>query len=250
MVRKVYGKKRVYRKRAKKSNLSLTTKVARIQKQLKVGYTKQFLYGNYDSGSSLAYPYYAVNLMNLNTLAPCFGTAASDYNNLNKFRHKSMKLDMYLSMDDEMSNVILTCFVVSLHKNTALYTRGTGALTLTSGVDYINNALVASDYAQTWINPKQFKIHWAKRLILGNNGVAANGPSGTGNTAVRNSYRKILKIKTDTMITNPDGNVIDLYANPNASQQYYLIVFNNNSTLDFEYPFLHMNVLHEIETSN
>ncbi|MEO5351329.1 MAG: hypothetical protein H7836_17055, partial [Magnetococcus sp. YQC-3] len=54
------------------------------------------------------------------------------------------------------------------------------------------------------------------------------------------------KLKPRRTIKNPAGNFHTLSASPDPETQYYLLVVNNNSTVDLESPQLRLNVIYSI----
>lgn len=250
---KFQKKFRKYRGKAKRkygAKKGLLTKMVKdiktLKKNVRVAYTKHYLYGSFTSTEAgFTFPYWAQNLCNFNTLAPCFGTNETDINGNSHWKWDKMELDLIISANTEKDNMYLTCHVVSLKKDSNLYSKTSGNLfTLTNVVNYINNGI--SGLSQTSINPDDFTIHYTKRIILGNNSIAGYAPTGTGAGNVKNVVRKKITIYPNTVIKNPDGNVRALTCNQSEAQQYFLIIFNDNSNVDIETPLASLNVLHTI----
>lgn len=235
--------------KAKNTNVvKLQKEINAITKAMKKTYETHHLYGSFTNGG-VSLPYAFVNLSNWNTLAPCYGTVASDYNLLNRFFSKKFELDMYFVYSNEPNNTTMSLYIVSLKKDTNVYNKSTGGLSLTLNADYIDN-IAFSGYSQALLNPKVFNIHWKKRIILGNNNVAIGAPTGTGAGDVKNAYRVYAKVNTKKMITNPEGNVQALTCSQDPTHQYYLLVMNDNIGTDLEYPGYNILLHHEIETAN
>lgn len=222
---------------------SLVTQVAKIKKQLKQGTEIQHLYGSYST--TVAADYYALNLCNYNALVGCFGSSGNDYNFVNKWKSNYFLIDLMLNANNEPNDVNMSLYIVSLKDSASrLYDKASGVLTLASVNDYIMNT--ASSLAQTLVNPKEFNVHWSKKLIIGNNNIAGFAPTGTGDDTVKNTYRKLIKIRTGHMVYNPISDVKSLTCDQDPSKQYYLLVFNDNIATDVESPSINVTLMHSI----
>jgi len=203
--------------------------------------------------STVARDYTYLNIMDMTIARPIFGTAGADYNLCNKWQHKYIDFDLLLSYGNETSNVDMTAFVVSLKSDAAgIYNPITGTLaTLTEGIEYANvNTLPNAGLC--YLNPKLFTIHKQKRFAIGNNAAASSGvASGTaGGTYVKNVMRWTFKMKVNKELRNPVGNVASLAGSPSPMTQYYIILFNNNISADFEYPDMTYNIVHTVLVPN
>jgi len=194
---------------------------------------------NQSGVSNLSNPYTAFQINNFSALTPCFGTTAADYNDVNKAFWKSLSIQFRIESWDEEENIQLTCFLVSLQKNaTNKYDSASGVLTaLNSTTDY------RSYDSMTMLNKKIFRIHRFKTFTIGNNGAALT-TSGAPMWSGTSLYQGYWKIKPRTMVQNPSGNFIALNAALDPTQQYYIIVFNNNLTPEGENPRLSYNMLY------
>jgi len=169
---------------------------------------------------------------------PIFGATGND-DDANKMIHKSMGLDMYFNSNSETDPINFTVFIVSL-KDTALgFNNATGALTLVEDQDYHQLD------ALTMINKKAYNIHYTKRFTLGNNGVGLG--SSTAQTQYGTDRRFYAKIKCNKSVENPHGDWKQLNVSADPSDNYYLLVFNDNGILDATYPRLRLNVVHTVE---
>lgn len=237
------------RARAAKSLVKLTKDVGTIKKKLKETYETHYIQ-NRGASTSFSADYLAINMLDYVTCRFLFGATASDVATCNHWKHINMKGDFIFTPNNEMSNVDLSVFVVTLKDEaSALYDKSTGALTLTEGLHYAINDL-QTDAGQTYLNPKCFNIHLTKRWIIGNNNIASNGPTGTGNTSVTGVKRRALTIKCNQMQYNPAGNVQSLKVSQDPSKQWYMLIFNNNSSADFEFPQVYYNIIHKIDVPN
>lgn len=174
------------------------------------------------AGDAIAY-----NLCNYSGQNLVFGTDADDVTN-DSCRHVSTGLDVLIRANSEKDNLNLTVFLVSLRDSaTPWFNPSNGQIVLTPNLHYrILNGL-------TMVNKKMFKIHRMKRISLGNNGQTLNLSSAAGVTAQKRFY---WKFRPNQVVKNNSGNWRDLVCPPDPSQNYFLIIFNDNSQLDLENP--------------
>jgi len=179
--------------------------------------------------------------------SPCFGSAVSDYANANKFYHGQTTLDFVFDWGNENDNIDMTCFLVQL-KGLAndKYNKSTGALTLASPIDYIipNSALANL----VTLNPKMFNVLKTKRFRLGNNGVSIATSTANGPNVVSKKFRWSFNI--NKTIGSATGNVQQQLASQVPSNQYYVLMFNNNNVIDLQYPIYNVQVMHNITVPN
>lgn len=192
--------------------------------------------------SNISTPYTAFQINNFVALTPLFGATAGDYNDVNKAFWKSLSIQFKLESWDEEENIQLTAFLVSLQKSASnMYDSGTGTLAaLTANTHYYNNS------GMCMLNKKIFKIHRIKTFTLGNNSAALT-TSGAPMWSGTSLYQGYWKIKPNAYIRNPSGNFIGLNASLDPTQQYYIIVFNNNATGDLEHPRLTYNMIYNFK---
>lgn len=171
---------------------------------------------------------------------PIFGAGANDAE-ANKCIHKSFGLDMYLNSNNETDTIQFTIFLVSLKDSMrgAAFNNTTGALSLSAGIDYyIQNGLAL-------LNKNNFNIHNVKRCVLGNNGV------GLGSSTAQNQYgtdrRYYMKMRCNKTIHNVAGDWKGLGCSQDPSDNYYLLIFNDNGILDAENPRVRINMVHTIQ---
>ena len=172
---------------------------------------------------------------------PIFGSSANDVLG-NKTIHKSFGLDMYLNSNNETDTIQFTIFLVSLKDNIrgGAFNASSGALSLTSGTDYyIQNGLAM-------LNKASFNIHHVKRCVLGNNGV------GLGSSTAQNQYgtdrRYYIKQRCNKVIqTAGSGDWKTLSCSQDPSDNYYLLIFNDNGILDAENPRVRINTVHTVQ---
>lgn len=228
--------------------VKLQKQINKIVRRLPRAMDTHYLYGNF-GGASITAPYYVQGLNIWQTLAPCFGTSAIDLTEISSLFWKRLEMDLVIYANNEPANLYISAFVVSLKKHTNLYNRSTGAMNLLNTPNnYVNNAIAGT--SQALLNPNDFNIHWRKRIILGNNGQAIPAASGPGSGDVKMYYRTKINIYPNCTVKNPDGNLITLLANADETHQYYLLIFNENSSLDLESPSFALNTLLTIQTPN
>lgn len=232
-------------KYAKPTITKLNAKITRIAKRIKEGTEKVYL--NTNGQGSLASNFYGVNLCDWSTQTPVFDNdpSASAYSKCNKFTWNKLKLDLIYDIGNEYSNVDITTFLVSIKDEASkIYDKTTGVLSLTSGEDYKRNS-ATSNSGQVFLNPKVFNIHYVKRMIMGNSG---QNPNTNGNSTEMKYIRRrqTISLSIGKVCHNPYGDIDLLTCNQDPSKQYYLLVFNNNLSIDGEYPLLDFNLLNTV----
>lgn len=179
-------------------------------------------------------------LSNYSAWNPIFGAAAND-TYANSMIHKGFGLDMYLNSSTEPDPIQFTIFLVSLKDEMRAngFNNSNGTLSLSSGFDYyIQGGLVL-------LNKKNFNIHSVKRCVLGNNGVGLG--SSTAQTQYGTDRRFYMKMRANKKITNIAGDWKALDCSQDPSDNYYLLIFNDNGILDAQNPRVRINVVHTVE---
>jgi len=199
---------------------------------------------NQNIGGAVATPY-QLNLCNYVNMGFCFGTALSDTED-NRMVHKSFGIDGYVSLEnsvnDEENTVGFSMYLVSLKDAaTQIFSPATGTLVLTDGVTHSDNGK-----GMTLLNKKFFKIHKSKRFFLSNHGTALAQPSAQ--TQYGTDHRFYMKWSPNSLITNPSGNWQALASALDPSKQYYLLIFNDNTTADLESPCISYSIVHTVKT--
>lgn len=227
---------------------SLTTKVATLQKQVatlkKVSYETCSTYSTIATGFNLTADYNTWNLSRLypnsSYSAPIFGTSATEISEVNKAYLNSKDIYVSVRQASEPNFVRMSMFLVSLKDQaatTTLWDPASRQLVLTGGTDYV---LPLPATEQALLNPKSFTIHAVKRFTMGTEGAA--GPMA--DTYAQRRFKFTIKPK-QKLITNPVGNVFNnsLFSSPmDPSQNYFIILFNDNASLDLEFPKVDINV--------
>lgn len=213
-------------------NLQLQNK----KKKIILNYTQ-----TYNQGVSSDYTVFY--LSKISSWNPTFGTSSDD-GTANSMIHKSMGIDMYLSLENttnEPDTTGFTMFLVSLKDDAqaGCFDPASGNLAMLPGQHYVTiNGL-------TLLNKKVFNIHAIRRKVLTNHGTALSGPSAQ--TQSGTDYRHYFKLRVNKKIVSPIGNWSALSCPADPSKNYFLIVFNDNSTLDLQNPKVTMNIVHSVE---
>lgn len=204
------------------------------QKTIMLNYGQQF------DNSLISGDFDQFKLSNYSAWTPIFG-ASGDDGTANKMIHKSFGLDMYINANSESDETHFTVFLVSLKDDMrgAGFNNTNGTLSLSSGFDYYQTS------GFTMLNKKNFNIHGIRRFTLGNNGVGLG--SSTAQTQYGTDRRVYLKMRCNKTVTNSTGNWRDLGCSPDPSDNYYLLVFNDNGIFDATYPRVRINVVHTVE---
>jgi len=203
------------------------------RKSVFINYGQQF-----DTDLSSDYNYF--NLSNYNSYSRIFGSSSDDEQS-KKMIHKSFGLDLYFNSSSEPNAINFTVFLVSL-KDTirgSAFDNNSGGLSLTNNVDYYTKD------GFTLLNKDCFNIHSIKRFTLGNNGVGLG--SSTAQTQYGTDRRIYMKMRCNKTVLNPNGNWHGLNCSPDASDNYYLLVFNDNGILDAENPRMRGIAVHTLE---
>lgn len=242
------GAKRYPRKGAtvlrlvKRPNTAITTlakAVKSIQSKMKRK-TIMLTYGQQFDNSLLSGDVDQFKLSNYTSWSPIFGTSAND-GTQNKTIHKSFGLDMYFNSNSETDPINFTVFVVSLKDDFKAggFNNTNGTLSLSNFVDYYSNQ------GLVLLNKKNFNIHGVRRFTLGNNGVGLG--SSTAQTQYGTDRRIYMKVRCNKTIVNAIGDWSALQCSPDPSDNYYVLVFNDNGIFDATYPRVRINVVHTVE---
>lgn len=246
-----YGKKRYGRKRPTrlprvlrlvKAKPTAITTLAKAVKSLQTRMKRKTIMLNYGQqfDKELSSDVDIFKLSNYSNWNAIFGTNANDAH-AKSMIHKGFGLDMYLNSHSEPNQVQFTIFLVSLKDDGRgfAFNNTNGNLSLSSGIDYyIQGGLVL-------LNKNNFNIHAIKRCVLGNNGVGLG--SSTAQTQYGTDRRYYMKIRANKKVMNQQGDWKDLDCSPDPSDNYYLLIFNDNGILDAEWPRARINVVHTVE---
>lgn len=240
-LRTTASKRKTPKRRAAPKKTSVVKKVASLTKAVKklntISYDKVMFKGAaQDSG--IAQPYYSFHINNLmSAWNPVFGYDSADIQNVNKVYVNSYKVDARIRQGSEADLIYYTAFIVSLKDQAADSTTFdplTGSLQLANGVHY--EQIGAN--GKVLVSKDMFNIHAYKRFYMG-------GRSGDQSAPVLRDISFTIKPK-QRLIQNPRGNVFGLSGlsfPKDPSQNYYLLLFNDDSSLDGQVNFINISVL-------
>lgn len=196
-------------------------------------------------GSASGAQMFVANLCNWSAATPIFGSSNTDVDLANSYVHRGFGLDVYVTNNDESQQINYTAFLVSLKDNIgSAFDPNTGALTLTNPLHFYNNS---SPVALTMLNKNCFNIHKIKRFTLGNMGV---GQTVNGlQTQYGNAIRWYWKIRADKKVSCPTQSMKTQQSSLDPSKNYYLLISNDNSTLDLEVPIVRGTIVHSIQVN-
>lgn len=208
---------------------ALTKKVATLAK---VSYDKVDTWSSYAANFNMTATYNAFNISRINThCAPIWGYVAADLAQSNKAYLNSKDIKISVRQKNEIDLIRYSMFIVSLKDqaaNTTLFDPASRQLTLVgSGQDYVT---IASD--QVMLNPESFTVHHVKRFTMGH-----EGTSPTADTFSEKRFAFTIKPK-QKLIHNPTGNMFANASFPSPvdpSQNYFVILFNDNAGADLQY---------------
>lgn len=221
---------------------SVKSQVAKLTKQVKVlaktSVEPLTTVSVVAANQNLLAQYDAFNLSRLSPNSsyaiPIFGKNATEISEVNKAYLQYKEVFVSIRQAAEPNLVRMTMFLVSLKDQgatTTVFDPASRQLVLTGGSDFGGTSTISE---QIILNPKIFKTHAVRRFTMGAEGSA--GP--TADTYSQKRWRFIVK-PTQKLIENPVGNVFNTSTFPSPtdpSQNYFLIVFNDNSGLDLESP--------------
>lgn len=252
----MYGAKSKYRRKYARKGRSKVAAIAKgkttglqaVAKQVRhltrqFGVQKEYLNYSQTFSEGVISDVSIFHLSNFSGWARIFGTAADD-DTENKMIHKSCGMDMYLTLENtvnEPDTVEFTCFLVSLKDNI-----GQNFNPATGGLSLVNNFHYAKSGGLVMLNKKVFNVHKAKRMVLTNHGSSLSNPSAQ--TQYGTDRRWYWKQRVGKTILNPYGNWKDLVAAPDPSKNYYILIFNDNSSLDLQNPNFQLKVVHTVQT--
>lgn len=231
----------VYKPKKPKQTLA---KVDKQIKSIKNTLKKERVYGqkvqyyNVTPTGDLTY----LNLCDFASQVGVFGTAANDLTG-NKTKICSIDLDMYLTASSEKDTIGYTIFLVSLKDNIGSdFNTYTGAL----GASINNHYIFYNGMAK--LNTSVFKIHKSKRITMTNFGKAIGDPTSKQQFGL--DCRWNWKIRPNKIVKNAFGDWNTLHSSVDPSNQYYLLIFNDNSGVDFENPNIKLTQLNNYEVMN
>lgn len=249
--RRIIRKKSAIKRLAKGRKTTAVQTLAKQIQGIKMRMRKDTKIVNYvqnggSVGSALGAEFNAFVIPNLTNWSPTFGASADD-NEQPSAIWKSTGMDMLFRSYSEPTEVNFTVFLVRCKDVMAPYINlTTGAVTLTAGTHYVSSASGTQVAAGlVMLNKKFFQILKIKRFTLGNNGTTLGQPSAQ--TQYGTDRRIYMKFSPNTKISNPNGNWASTACPQDPSQNYLLLVFNNNATADAENPHMFWNFVHTVQ---
>jgi len=205
---------------------------AAVAKLNKISYDKVTLAMGAQTNVNVLQPYYQYALCNgMNTWPAVFGSNAADLADVQKMYVNSYTLDVRLNQAGESDRIYYTAFIVSLKDEAAdasTFDPLDGKLVMSDGLHY--QTLFTN--GRVLMNTKMFNIHSMKRFTMG-------GRAGDQSTPeTRDLSFKI--VPREKLIVNTRGNIFGSAASPNngltypknPSQNYYFLLFNDDSLAD------------------
>lgn len=221
---------------SKTNIVKLNNQVRTIRRTLrKKAENVQYQYGA--TISDMVSDYCQVGLTQYASWTPIFGTSAVDGTDPKAY-YKSLNIDCRLSIENftnpsELDTLDYTVFLVSIRDEASnVWNATNGTLTLVAGRDYSNGGIGG---VMIRLNPKMFKIHRMKRLTTSNFGAALQYSSAANFKPI---YKWSWKVRPRHSIVNPIGDWNALTINRDPSKNYYVLCFNNNSSVDGTFPQL------------
>lgn len=243
MVRKQAVKKGM----AKKPTVAvLAKKVSKLEKESRMTTQYQHLALELNStlGSGFTTPnLYIAPLCNWSGTIPVFGSSNADLDLANSFYHRGFGLDCFVTNNTETGSINFTAFLVSLKDGIgSAFDQSTGTLNLTNPNHFYNNGLTAL----TMLNKNAFTIHKVKRFTLSN----MDQPFSAGpQTQYGNTMRWYWKQSVNKKCICPNASMKAQNSSLDPSKSYFLILANDNNTLDGEVPIIRATVVHTINAN-
>lgn len=224
------GRKSRLRRPAKKqpmTNVQITKAIKSIKRSI-VPLTQNKLFykfgGNVNIGSPLGNVPYVLNVSQAGNWVRVFGTDPDDEQS-HCFMQKRSILKWQCILNGETALINYTFALVSLTKigATELFNTATGGLNAINDGTHFTSPASGFLGVGTLLNKRYFNIHYYRNATT----YSTAGYVGEGIPNIRGTVR----IPPAKWI-NPLGDWRTKGFNPNAVQNYYLIIFNNDSTAD------------------
>lgn len=230
----VINKTKTKKTKGKVTLKKLASEVKKLKKSDKRQIQWNQLTRSYNANVQSDYMYYELD--KFSSMSLIFGAGTNDTHQ-NKVVNYSdlirLNFDLANGGLTETGKVNFHVFLVSLRDEIgSAFTPSSGALSLTSGTHY------AVSQGMYILNPQYFKIHSSKRFFLDNHGIALS--SSTGQTQYGTNLSFDMYKKRNQYVSTPAG---DWYASPcpaDPSKNAFVLIFNDNSILDVEYPSMNL----------
>lgn len=195
------------------------------------------------SGDSLSSPYYAYNLSRFGDWSLLFPSTTTALTNVrNSMYWKKTNIDLYIthkSLNDEEEPVQYTVMIVRRKKEAGSSTQGLTDLTLNADVDY------SAINGKAYMNLKKWTVVYSRRFVLG--GEFYNATADTSLASGESGYKRLqISFTPKCKVVNPDGGWKNLTNPPDPTDQFYLLVFNDNSVADLESPQMDISAIHTV----
>ena len=249
-VEKTLGMQRGGSRFSKTSSNSLASKVSTLQstvRQIK-STTSIINYGtgaNNPVGNAGGDNVYIYPLSQYGTWTRIFGTDADDESNHSALWKKT-ELDMQIYTNGERNAIDYSMFIVTLTKlgMEELFTPATGGLAGPLGITSLANGThywkAGASQGLSFLNKRYFNIIRQRRLVTGSPGVLATDTRDLiprFQTVINHNSGKGHTLK------NAKGDWKAIPSPQLAAQNYYILIFNNDSTIDtsvfFQFAGLH-----------
>lgn len=248
--------KSIYTKKVKPSRYALPALARQVTalKRKVTGTTSEIQYGVSVSnpvGTVGATTPYVLPLSQFSGWTRVFGADADDESNHRALWKKS-NFDFQIDGQSESDSIDYTMYIVSLTKagQEELFTQATGTLNGPLGASSITNTThfwVGGTWGMAMLNRKYFNIHYCRRLMTG---VGTGATVNDINTNRKRGYFKLLHNGgKGHIITNPKGDWKAMASPQVANQNYYVILFNNDSTVDAQTVQFKLCGLHTLQIS-
>lgn len=247
-VRRV-ARKRPTRYNNKKSIIGLAKRVSTLQKnQRKSRVWSQYQIGFADQ--TVQNDYFAFNLMTPAAWTNIFQQPTA-MENAQKAYTRSLYLDMMFRCGNEQSASTFKVFLVSIKPGAGrryLETTSEGT-SLSNEVHYKKVGIASNLNAQVMLNPAIYNIHRQKTFTISPTELTNNASGGSNQLAT--FKRVVWKMKWCKLLSSYGASDwrshnTGFYVPP--EKRLYVLVFNDNSAIDEEYPMFSVNCVWNVST--
>lgn len=249
-------------KRSNKKGASLSRKVNYLQRKVNKALKQErdhICRVMYSQGDTLnlgtaagGQPSQIIPLTTYSYWTRCFGTDADDEQAKKAVIRKSTT-EWSIDCNGELDTVGYTIFAVSLKKNASALIDSSGALlpTFVSGTHYTGTG------SRVLLNLNYFNVHYVKRRLTGDifgtrgagtagNPTMSNLPSGS-DVRFRGRINMSYNRGKGLAVQNPKGDWKAAGFPQDDTQNYFILVFCDDSTLDAVSPSIKYNTIHSVD---
>lgn len=244
-LRRRFGRRRAYRRRPTLRGLRTAVKRLRREGSQIVYLTNRVQASAVGSttGLSNTSPYF-YHPHGLSLCTPLFGTTSADLSS-NALTHRwtTIRVRFELNSEDDPTKFVMYFVRLTRYAQRLLNFSNGGLNALIPGTDFNDPAtLTTNDVALLSLSPKYFKVLYRKAFDskLSWFGTPDNTTVMTGQPR-QYTWSKTFRIKKRYRMVNPDGNAVDLPCSPVVQQNYYIMVFSDNSLADGQSPTMDIN---------